>query len=402
MTTTTHVDVARMTPADRLPFPALIALFSAGLITTLTEALPAGVLPQMSRALGVSESVAGQTVTIYALGTLMTAIPLSLATASWPRRHLLVASLIGFVIANLVTTVSTDFAVTMGARFIAGASSGVVWSLLGGYAARLVGPGLKGRAMAFAMAGTPVALSLGVPVGAILGKTVGWRLTFGIVTALTGILIVWTIWRLPNFSGQKAQDRIALHRILRLPGLPTVLVVTGAFVLAHTILYTYIAPILGDVGLGNQVQWILLAFGIASIISIWLTGTLIDRHHRRLVVLSTVLFAAAAGVLAVTVAHPVIDYGAAVAWGLAFGGSATLLQSALMRAAGEHADVAQSSMVTTWNLGIGLGGLIGGVLLAGLGSGALLIAAVLLLVPTVLVVIFARRHAFPHRGPVGA
>ncbi|MBG6106019.1 putative MFS family arabinose efflux permease [Micromonospora vinacea] len=396
---TTHLDVPQTSRTERLPFPSLIALFTAGLITTLTEALPAGVLPQMSQALGVSESVAGQTVTIYAVGTLLTAIPVALATATWPRRHLLLAALVGFVIANLVTAVSLNFSVTMVARFVAGAASGVVWSLLGGYAARLVGPPLKGRAMAFAFAGTPVALSLGVPVGAYLGKAVGWQLTFGLASALTALLIIWTAWKLPNFAGQKAEDRIPLRTILKLQGIRTVLVVTGAFVLAHTILYTYIAPILADAGLQDHVQWILLDFGIASIVSIWLTGLFIDRHHRRLVVLGTGLFAAAAVVLTVASSSAVADYVTVAAWGLSFGGAATLLQSALMRAAGEHADVAQSSMVTTWNLGIGLGGLVGGALLAGFGSRSLIIAAVVLMVPTVLVVILARRHAFPTRRP---
>ncbi|WP_326952438.1 MFS transporter [Amycolatopsis sp. NBC_01286] len=398
--TTSPTHVPTTAPAERLPLLPLIALFVAGLITTLTEALPAGVLPQMSQALEVSESVGGQTVTIYAVGTLLTAIPVTLATASWPRRHLLLAALAGFVVANLVTAISLSFPVTMGARFIAGASSGIVWSLLGGYASRLVGPGLKGRAMAFAMAGTPVALSLGVPVGAYLGKAVGWQLTFGVVTALTGLLIIWTVWSLPNFAGQKAEDRVPLRRILRLHGIRTVLAVTGAFVLAHTILYTYIAPILSEAGLQDQVQWVLLDFGIASIVSIWLTGVLIDRHHRRLVVVSTALFAVAAGVLAVAASSPAVDYAAVAAWGLAFGGAATLLQSALMRAAGKHADAAQSSMVTTWNLGIGLGGLVGGALLAGFGPESLIIAAVVLLVPTALAVLLARNHAFPARNPV--
>ncbi|MFD9701844.1 MFS transporter [Lentzea sp. NPDC059081] len=395
--TTKEIHVQRTMPEDRLPLPPLIALFTAGLITTLTEALPAGVLPQMSHALDVPESVAGQTVTVYAIGTLLTAIPVSLATASWPRRTLLLVALLGFVLANLVTAVSLSFPVTMAARFVAGASSGVVWSLLGGYASRLVGPALRGRAMAFAMAGTPVALSLGVPVGAYLGRAVGWQLTFGLVSALTGVLIGWTAWRLPNFPGRQAGERIPLSGVLRLRGIRTVLVVTGAFVLAHTVLYTYIAPILAAAGLQDQLQWVLLTFGVVSIAGIWLTGALIDRHHRQLVVTSTALFAVAAGVLALASSSPVVDYAAVAGWGLAFGGAATLLQSALMRAAGEHADVAQSSMVTTWNLGIGLGGLVGGALLAGFGAGALLVAAVVLLVPTALVVVLARGHAFPQR-----
>lgn len=395
MTTTRTTPEQR--PASRLPLAALLALFTAGLITTLTEALPAGVLPQMSHALGVSEPVAGQTVTIYAIGTLLTAIPVALATASWPRRHLLLVALAGFVVANLVTALSTSFSVTMAARFIAGAASGVTWSLVGGYAARLVPAEHRGRAMSIAMAGTPVALSLGVPLGALLGRAVGWQLTFGVVSGLTALLIVWTVWKLPDLAGQALEDRMPFVQILRLRGLRTVLVVTGAYVLAHTILYTYIAPVLAEVHLQGQVQWVLLAFGVASVLSIWLTGALIDRHHRRLTVLSTVLFAVALVALVVASSSAVVVYLAAAVWGLAFGGSATLLQSALMRAAGKHADAAQSSMVTTWNLGIALGGLVGGVLLAGFGSPFLVVAALVLMIPAIVITLVARAHAFPHR-----
>ncbi|GHH48046.1 MFS transporter [Lentzea cavernae] len=390
----------RTTPAqaERLPLPALIALFTAGFITTLTEALPAGVLPQMSAALGVSESATGQTVTIYAVATFLTAIPVAVATGHWPRRHLLVVALAGFLVANLVTAVSFDYTLTMAARFVAGAASGVTWSLLGGYAQRLVGDALKGRAMAFAFAGTPVALSLGVPLGAFLGQVVGWRLTFGLVTVLSALLVVWTLWKLPNLAGRKAGERMPLHRLFRLKGLRTILLATGLYVLAHTVLYTYVAPVLADVGLADQVQWVLLDFGIASIVSIWLTGLLVDRHHRTLVVLSTVFFAVAAAALSLGTAHPVVAYLAVAVWGLAFGGVATLFQSALMAAAGEHADAAQPMMVTTWNIGIGLGGLAGGLLLAGFGTGWLLLAVVALVVTTVVIVVFARGHAFPGRA----
>lgn len=380
---------------EHLPIGALIALFTAGFITTLTEALPAGVLPQMSDALGVSESVAGQTVTIYAVATMLTAIPVSIATTNWPRRRLLVLALAGFLVANLVTAISLDYAVTMVARFIAGAASGVTWSLLGGYAQRITPAALKGRAMAFAFAGTPVALSLGVPVGAILGQLVGWQLTFGLMTVLTGLLILWTLWKLPDVPGQPAGERLPLMHLLRIKGLRTILLVTGVYVLAHTILYTYISPVLAGVGLEDQVQWILLDFGILSIVSIWLTGIFVDRHHRRLVILSTAFFAAAAVALTLWSVNPIVDYIAVGAWGLAFGGAATLFQGALMAASREHADAAQPLQVTMWNGGIGLGGLIGGLLLAGLGSESLMIAVALLVLSTVVVVVFARSHAFP-------
>src|SRR3954447_8371007 len=105
--------------------PALLALTTAAFVTVLTEALPAGVLPGMSASLGVGESAAGQAVTIYALGT-----ALSAATAAWPRKRLLLAGLAGFAVANTVTALSPAYSLTMVARFVAGVAAGVVWALL--------------------------------------------------------------------------------------------------------------------------------------------------------------------------------------------------------------------------------------------------------------------------------
>jgi predicted MFS family arabinose efflux permease len=51
---------------------------------------------------------------------------------------------------------------------------GCLWALVAGYAARLVPDHLKGRAIAIAMAGTPIALSLGIPAGTLSGC--GFRL----------------------------------------------------------------------------------------------------------------------------------------------------------------------------------------------------------------------------------
>ena len=380
---------------DRLPLAGLLALFTAGFLTILTEALPAGLLPQMSRGLGVSESLAGQTVTIYAIGTLLTAIPLTVYTASWPRRNVLVLSLVLFVVANSVTAVSTSFFVTMPARFLAGIAAGIIWSLIGGYAQRLVAPRHSGRAMAISMAGTPLALALGVPIGTFLGGVVGWQATFGIVTVATVILIGWVFWKLPNLSGQAAEKRPPILTVLRLPGLRTVLAVVAGLVIAHNIIYTYIASILDGVGMALQTEWVLFAFGAAALVSIWIVGALIDRHHRRLVVTSMVVFALGALLLGLATLSPVIVYVAAAAWGLAFGGAATLMITSAARVGGDSADVATSMVVTMWNVGIALGGIVGGLLLAGLGSGSLAWVALALMVPTVFIAVTARRYAFP-------
>ncbi len=116
----------------RLPLPALIALALSGFVTILTEALPAGLLPQIAADLSVSQSGVGQTVTVYALGSLIAAIPLTRATQGVRRRPLLAATMLGFAIANLVTAVSASYLLTLIARCIAGISAGLLWALLGG------------------------------------------------------------------------------------------------------------------------------------------------------------------------------------------------------------------------------------------------------------------------------
>lgn len=74
------------TSQDRLPVASLLALAMAAFITILTEALPAGLLPQMAQGLAVTEAWVGQTVTLYAIGSLVAAIPLTAATQGMHRR----------------------------------------------------------------------------------------------------------------------------------------------------------------------------------------------------------------------------------------------------------------------------------------------------------------------------
>lgn len=379
---------------DRLPLASLLALATAAFITILTEALPAGLLPQMAQDLAVSEAWVGQAVTLYALGSLVAAIPLTAATQGVRRRPLLLAAIAGFVIANTVTTVSGSYAVTMVARFLAGVSAGLLWALLAGYAARMVPDHLKGRAIAIAMVGTPLALSLGVPAGTFLGNLVGWRMCFGMMSMLALALMVWVRIQVPDFGGQAAGKRLPLGRVFTMPGIRSVLFVVLTFVLAHNILYTYIAPFLATAGMGERTDLVLLVFGMASLLGIGIVGVLIDRHLRMLTLASTMLFGLSALLLGIAANAAAIVYAAVAIWGLAFGGAATLFQTAIARTAAEAADVAQSMLVTAWNMAIAGGGMVGGVLLDRLGVVAFAPVLMVLLSAALIVVWATGRQGF--------
>ncbi|MEU4545017.1 MFS transporter [Nonomuraea dietziae] len=386
-------------PADseqrKLPMAALLALATAVFVTSLTETLPAGVLPAMSADLGVSESAMGQSVTIYAIGTALTAIPLTAATAGWRRKRLLLTAMAAFAVANTVTAVSANFPVTMVARFVAGVAAGLAWALLAGYARRMAPVHLQGKAIAIAMAGIPVALSLGVPAGTFLGQALGWQVAFLIMTVLTVVLLLWITAAVPDYPGQRRDGRTPMLRALRVPGVAPVLFVTLVFVLAHTILYTYIATFLDRLGMGGSTDLVLLVFGAASLVSIWVVAAHINRRLRALAIASTVLVAAAAAVLAVLAGSPALVYVAVTLWGLGWGGAPTLLQTAVGDAGGEAADAAQAMLVTLWNVAMAGGGVVGGVLLGLLGATSFPWSVLALLAPVLIVVLAARTHGFP-------
>lgn len=382
-------------PSAQLPVTSLLALALAGFVTILTEALPAGLLPQISAGLGVSEALAGQLVTIYAVGSLLAAIPLTAATQGVRRRPLLLTAIAGFLVANTVTTFSDSYVLTIVARFLAGVSAGLLWALLAGYAARMVPEHQKGRAIAIAMVGTPLALSLGVPAGTFLGNLVGWRTCFGIMSGLALVLMVWVRVKVPDFAGQAVGKRLSLGHVFAVAGVLPVLFVVLAFVLAHNILYTYIAPFLTAAGMAERTDLALLVFGVTSLLGIWIVGVLIDCHLRTLTLTSTALFGLAAMALGVAADAPAVIYVAVATWGLAFGGAATLFQTAIAKTAGDAADVAQSMLVTAWNMAIAGGGIIGGVLLDRLGVAAFAPALLVLLAATLVVVWAAKDHGFP-------
>ncbi|MFB8001514.1 MFS transporter [Nocardia sp. NPDC056000] len=361
--------------ASRLPVGKLLAFTTAGFLAIITETMPAGLLPQIAGGLRVSESQAGQLVTLYALGSVAAAIPVITATRGIRRRPLLLAAVAGMVVFNAVTAVSSSYALTLGARFAAGMSAGVIWGLLAGYARRLVPEHSQGRALAVVGVGQPIALALGVPLGTWVGTLMDWRAAFWITAALAAVLVVWIRVAVPDQPGQAAHERLPLRHVFTLPGVRPVLALVLLWILAHNVFYTYISSFLARSGLQSRTDLMLLIFGAAAIAGIWATGALVDTRLRATTLVSLGVFAAAAIVLAIAGGSPVAAIIGIIAWGLAFGGAPTLLQTAIGRAAGPEADLAQSMLVTVFNLAVAGGGLLGGILLQSNGTQSLPIAA---------------------------
>ncbi|MFE6977095.1 MFS transporter [Streptomyces sp. NPDC057682] len=394
MTTRTHeAGAAEHAQPTGLPWAALLSLAAAGFLAIFTETIPAGLLQQLAAGLEVSEPAAGQLVTLYAIGSVLAAIPFVAATRRMSRKKVLLAAVLTLLVFNSVTALAPGYPLILVARFIAGAAAALVWGVLAGYARRLVPPDRQGRALTVTGIGQPIALAAGVPLGAFAGSFVDWRWVFAAISLAAAALAAWIAAVVPDVPGQAPSAHLPLRRVILLPGVRTVLAVALMWVLAHNILYTYIAPLLTPTGLRLDVG--LAVFGVASFLGITVTGLVIDRALRTTVLGVLTLMASAALALAAPFLGAVLIALAIAVWGLSFGGAPALLQTALADRAGEHTDTAQSVFVTVFNLAVAGGGIVGGAILGTQASAPALAWTALGLSIAAFLVVGARAQAFP-------
>ncbi|WP_242702007.1 MFS transporter [Arthrobacter cavernae] len=382
-------------PAGRFPWAALLIMALMGFLLIATETMPAGLLPQIGAGLNITEGTAGQFVSAYALGTVIAAMPAIAMTRGMRRKPVFLVGILGFLAANLITAFSTDIVLSLGARLLAGAFSGLLWGMLAGYARRITAPEHAGRALSVASLGTPLGLAVGTPFGSWLGTTFDWRWSFGVLSILTVVTVLLAVFLVPDAPGQRAATRVPLVRVFAIPGVAVVLAVIVGWMLGHNILYTYIGSYLRTASLQLSVDVALVAFGAAAIAGIAITGAVIDKGLRRLVLLSIGSFIAAGMVFIVGHASVVAVIAAIVLWGMAFGGVAAQLQTAIGAASGENADVANSMLGVAFNLAIFAAGVAGAVVISNFDGLVLPVVMAGLAAVALFIAVAGRRTAFP-------
>lgn len=377
-----------MNHPQKLPVIALLALTVSGFIAILTEVLPAGLLPQISDSIGVSESYVGQFITMYALGSVLAAIPIISLTRNWNRKPLLLIAILGFFVFNLATFLLDSYSLLLVVRFFAGVSAGIIWGLLTGYTVRMVSSEMTGKALAIVGVGQPIALSLGVPLATWFGRIIGWNSIFLIISVLSLILLFWVIAFVPDFSIEKKTKSAPFKKILSNKGIRKILLITLFWILAHSLLYTYIVPFLKVSNLADHIDWMFFLFGTFSIIGIWLTSYFVDKYLKKLININLILFGLSGVLMLLGSISSVFACLGIALWGYSFGGAPILLQKDLADLSKENVDIAQAIFVTAFNIAVASGGLVGGVLLEYYGIPFLLLALILLALLSLLLIAY--------------
>jgi predicted MFS family arabinose efflux permease len=360
------------TPA--FPWVGLLVLAGAIFVSVTSEFLPTGLLPDMAGQLDVSESQIGLLVTIFAGTVVVSTTPLAALTRRYSRKYLVVAVLLVVATGNVISAIAPTYEILVGARIIGGLAHGLFWAVVGAYAAHLVPKHQIGRAVAITSGGGTAAFVLGVPLGTALGHALGWRMAFGVIAVVVLVLAVLVLRFLPAVNHQvplsTGEIAIPARKDRSLPPIVVLLTIIILVMTAHYLFYTYISPWLIGPGAfdADTIPVMLFLFGGAGAIGLVLAGLVADRFPRGGIVGAAVVTAAAVLAVGLFSQVQVIVVASFVIWGIAFGGLPALLQTRMLHTASARLrDLASALYTTAFNLAIGLGALIGGLLLDGAG-----------------------------------
>jgi predicted MFS family arabinose efflux permease len=378
---------APTTETQPFPWIGLITLAGAIFVSVTSEFLPTGLLPDMAAELHVSLSTVGLLVTIFAGTVVVATTPLAALTRRYSRKPLLVIVLFIVATANTLAALAPSFELLAGARILGGLAHGLFWAIVAAYSAHLVPKHQLGRAVAITAGGGSAAFVLGVPVGTALGHALGWRWAFGIIAVVVALLALVVIKFLPpvnhNVPLRTGEIAIPFHQDRSLRGIVIVCAVIVVLITGQNTFYTYIAPWLIQVAgfPASSIPYLLFLFGGSGAVGLVLAGFAADRFPKRGFVVAGAVVIASVLVLAIFSANGIVVVAAFTVWGVAFGGIPAMLQTRMLHTASfRMRDLAAALQTTAFNVGIGVGALVGALLLDGIGIRVLPVVEIGLLI----------------------
>ncbi|WP_342593991.1 MFS transporter [Salinicola lusitanus] len=270
-------DTAR--PSRRYALLIEIALAVGGFAIGVGEFTIMGLMPDVARALSISEPQVGNVISAYALGVVVGAPLIAVMGSHFYRRHLLLMLMAFFALGNIASALAPDYHTLMIFRFISGLPHGAYFGVASLVAASLVPPHKRAQAVSRVMSGLTIAMLIGNPLATWLSQMMSWRLAFAMVGGIAVLAVVLVFVYLPLNRQEKRNSPMQELTALKRSQVWLTLGVGAIGFAGMFCVFAYLAPVLVNV---TQVSpyWIPVAqaaFGAGAIIGNIVGGKLYDR-----------------------------------------------------------------------------------------------------------------------------
>ncbi|MDJ0363192.1 MFS transporter [Rhodococcus sp. H29-C3] len=384
-------ETGRTTNANTVIVWMLLAVFGVGTV----EYLVAGVLPDISSGVGVSNSTAGLLITIYAATVVIGGPLLTIATTRIPRTPLIIALMALFIAGNIGTALAPNFSTLVIFRVLTALPHATFFALCLVLATSLVAPEFQGRVIARVTLGLNLATVLGVPLGTLIGTQLGWRWSFAIIALfqllVTAGLLVSTRQAPQSRRGGKIASE--LNVFTRGPVLWAI-ALTALSQAALFVVFTYISPYLTDhAGISiSTVTIALFLFGLGSVTGNQLGGHFADKALDRTLYVALTALTVALAVLFAFGSTPWFAFVWMFVLGAAGFSIIPPLASKLIGAAHEAPHLAATVNIAGFQLANAAGAWIGSIALSRGGNVSLLPAIGAILAAGAVLLLFLSRR----------
>lgn len=354
-----------------MPF-AVYALALAAFAIGTAEFIVSGILPPVAFDLGVTIPTAGLLVSAYAVGVAIGGPLLTIITARYSQRSVLIGVMAVFSLAQVLCALAPDYGLLLLARLLSSCAHGVFFGAGSVVVAQLVPLERRGKAFSLFVGGITIANLLGLPAGTAIAVQFGWRASFLAVGALGLVALLVIVLRLPRTIKDEShhaslgqQLRALRHQEVWLSYATITLTMIGTMCYA-----TYSVPLMIQVtGFDPQhIPLVLLLGGVGSVLGIWLGGELTDWKPMPSLIVVLVLQSVVFAVMIFTLREPVPMAVTVFASGVVGFAFSTPLQGRIVHAAREAPNLASALISTAFNVGIAGGAFLGAALLnAGVG-----------------------------------
>ena len=379
---------AHPTMSDRRGWVAVLSVALGSFVLVLSEFLPIGLLPAIAADLHISIGTTGLLVVATGLMGAIGAPVVTVFTSRVDRRVVLLALTGLLVVSDVLGAFAPNLAVLLIARMLLGLGIGGFWAIGAGIASRLVRESAVIRATSFITAGVSVATVVSLPLGAFVSAVATWRTAFLIGAGLGAVALLLQLVLLPRIPAIQRVRFSTLGQLLKIPRARVGLIVAALAFAAQFSAYTYVAPYLQQLVRisPTTITIALLAFGIAGIAGNFTAGVTLSRSVAGTLTVTKVVLAIAVVSLPLLAWSLPGVFALLVIWGFVWGALPLGLQTWMSQAAPAASDGSLALFVTTIQLAISAGSIIGGLGVGAFGiafdfylAGGIVIAALLVL-----------------------
>jgi MFS transporter, DHA1 family, L-arabinose/isopropyl-beta-D-thiogalactopyranoside export protein len=236
----------------KLPVPArqmlpLLGITVSAFVFNTSEFMPIALLMDISRSFSQTEAETGIMITVYAWMVAVLSLPLMLLGGKLSPKPLLLLTLSVFSIGQVISGLAPTFGILMGGRIVVASAHAIFWSVAAPLAARLVDKGKSPFALSMVATGTAVAMVFGLPLGRVIGLSLGWRMTFLSIAGVTILALIYLFFVFPRMENDESFSLGDLPGLFRNPAISIIFGMTLFFATSYFTTYSYIEPFLHTV-----------------------------------------------------------------------------------------------------------------------------------------------------------